>query len=57
MSTRKRQDDAKELGKAAGRSGASDRLKKSLKDKHCLTSEEEQAFEKGVEEGKKEAGS
>lgn len=53
--TKKRQDEARELGKAAGRSGASERLKVSLKDKHCLTDVEVKEFEKGVKEGEKEA--
>jgi len=52
--TKEGQDDARELGKAAGRSGASKRLRDSLKKKHCQTPQEEEEFDKGVKEGEKE---
>ena len=52
--TRRRQDDARDLGRAAGRSGASKRLKDHLKRKHCLTQDEIDEFEKGVKEGQEQ---
>jgi len=52
--TRKRQDEAKELGRSAGKY-AEDKLVDHLRDKHCLTDEEREAFDKGLEEGRKAA--
>lgn len=50
--TRRRQDEAEELGESAGRH-AGDRLRDKLKRDHCLTDEEEEAFDRGVERGRK----
>lgn len=53
--TRKRQDDAYELGKSAGRY-AGERVVDHLRDKHCLTDDERDEFDKGLKEGRKESG-
>ncbi len=47
--TKRRQDDARELGRSAGKY-ATDKLKNYLKDKHCLSDDERDEFEKGVKE-------
>jgi hypothetical protein len=50
--TKRRQDEARELGKSAGKHGASDKVVKHLKNKHCLDDHEREAFEKGLKEGR-----
>jgi hypothetical protein len=50
--TVKRQEAARELGKSAGKHGASERLVNSLRDKHCLSDDEREEFDKGLKEGK-----
>lgn len=52
--TKKRQDENRELGRSAGKY-ASDKLKEHLKNKHCLSEDERDAFDEGVKEGEKEA--
>ncbi len=50
--TRKRQDEAEELGRSAGKH-AGDRVAQHLKQKHCLTDDEQEAFDKGFQQGRK----
>jgi hypothetical protein len=52
--TKKRQDEIRELGRSAGKY-ATDKLKEHLKNKHCLTDDERDEFDRGVKEGEKQA--
>ena len=48
--TKKRQDDARDTGKAAEEAGASDELKEHLKED--MTEDEKDEFDKGVNDAK-----
>ncbi len=49
--TKRRQDDIREMGKAAGRCGANEKVKNHMKDKHCHSQDERDEYDKGVRSG------
>ncbi len=48
--TKVRQDEARETGESAGKH-ATEKVINHLREKHCLTDEERQAFDEGVRQG------
>ena len=51
-----RQRDARELGRAAGRMGANERVQEHVMKKEKMTIHEKEEFRRGYEEGEREAG-
>ena len=49
--TKRRQDEIREMGKAAARCGASEKVKNHMKDKHCHSQDERDEYDKGVRSG------